>query len=362
MALFKNEIEFQEELKKACPSTPTHFKNVVNESVAQALNGDRKRNAAISLCIRRIAVTVAACVLLVGGTVAAASIPAVKSWLSGLGTNEESAEKLVQTEVEADEKQGKLTEVADEDFNKMVIPKEMNIEPSLEISDSYTDGTTIMVWAKAAEGTEDLIYDVGDHIYVNGVDCQKQYMVQSADMLGYYELKINILDEIPDNGNDALNIDAKLYVGENEKQTFSFSIPATGMDATRTVANQTIEVDGGSIEVTDISASPSAVKFKLWFKLTDADEEAGIMMNAAKCDGYYLESDKDIRLMDNECARTIGVFDEEKMVEIELDRFDFTSKTITLIPYTTQWNAEDGKRIPGTEVLDETRAFTISLQ
>lgn len=349
------------------PDMPNTFHNAVAECVEEQM---QKKLSKGGWNISRKLAPVAICLFLVGGTVTAAKLPAFQNFLSGLGKNEEYAKKLVSSDITAEEKQGEVvTEQEGEREKQIVDEQQMEVldeKPVLTITDSYVDGTTIMIWAEAKEAAGMDGFGFSDHIYVNGIECKKDYMVENPVGSGQFECKITVMGDIPENDDGTLEVTTKLYDVDGQKKAFSFTIPATGMDNTMNASVQKVELENGYVELREATVSPSAVKLKLYYRFEG--EECEKWLERYVDSGWVFEDADGNRLFDNECCKTKSYSNPSLLelsvsqdIEIELEAFDSASKSIKMIPYSKEKDAE-GKGIPGTEELHEEYAVTFSLQ
>ncbi|MDE5779549.1 MAG: hypothetical protein K2I10_13780 [Lachnospiraceae bacterium] len=364
--------KFREDLKRSCPKTPMNFRNIVDKAVERGLHGEayrRERDRKVRL--GRMAAPVAACLLLACTTVAAAELPAVEKFLAGLGNSRKQAEGLVQSDPDAKERQGELLEEYDEKEQRRrqvanVSETAETEEAVLTITNTYIDGSTLMLWADATDAADSSFeYSFGDHIYVNGVDCRKEYMVEEPAGSGHYLCKVSILDKIPEKEDGTLEVITKLYTPGGKDQ-FAFVIPADGLETVREVADQRLDLKEGSVEVSKISVAPSVIKMTLHYEITGQNAKECLEQYIAQ--GYALMDAQGKRFTDmdymqsyssSSCVEEDGVASET--LELVFEGLDYTSKTITLVPYSMEVD-EQGLRVPGTETFDEERSITISLE
>ncbi|MDD6072088.1 MAG: hypothetical protein PUC12_14960 [Clostridiales bacterium] len=349
------------------PDMPSAFHNAVEECVEEQM---QKKSNEKGWNISRKLVPVAICLFLVGGTVTAAKLPSFHNFLSELGKNEEYAKKLVSSDIIAEEKQGELVTEQNGEQEKQVIDDGkadvLDEKPVLNITDSYVDGTTIMIWAEAKEASGMDGFGFSDHIYVNGVDCIKDYMVENPVDSGQFECKITVMGDIPENDDGTLEITTKLYDIDGQKKAFSFTIPATGMNHTVSASAQKVDLKNGYVELREATVSPSAVKLTLHYRFEGEESEKWLKRYVDY--GWVFEDADGNRLFDEECCRTSSYSNPcvlansaSQDIEIEMMTFNSASKSIKMIPYSKEKNAE-GKGIPGTEELHEEYAVTFSLQ
>lgn len=348
--------------KKEYPSTPEHFRSVVEQTVEAQMADDDKTVSKKRFSLRRLLIPVAACFVLVCGTAAGANSAKFRGWLEGLGNNVEEAEKLVTTEVEAEYKED---------------------EPLLTIEDVYVDGSWLVFTAKLREGATERPCAMKDHAYINGVDCLSDDWEEIAE--GEYQGKIIISDSLTgkDYTGQQIEVKVELYMNETETDSdiseFTFTIPGDTMNVTEQYEGDEIdlfkkdengeEVCVGSV-IVESTTAPSAVRMNLHFEFTGEDAEQNLKDIAYN--GGYLVVDSAGNEMDlwqvmrdcgySEPTEVHGTWSVDMM--IDMDGFDYTSETITFIPYS--WDCYeggemDGKRIEGTEVYHEEWAFTVPL-
>ena len=345
---------FHEELEKEFPRTPDSFRQCVNNAVAEHTSG-KIRNFHLS----KIVIPVAACLTLICGTVAAAELPRVQQWLAELGINGPRAEQqLINVNDNPDTIQ--LQTPVNQDNTE----ESYDEKPLFTVTDAYYDGATLMFWAKP--GAELTTLEFGDHVYINGTDNRLEYVVETEEGSGVYQCEVTVMDSsLAATTPESLEVTVKVYMADNSKQDFTFTINSDKLGGADIVANTLMELSYGKVEICDLTVAPSKVSFRL--KWTVYSEEAFEIVYMPE---YFYEDSNGIRYsrmelnMNSSCSPEVyneetGWWEYEQAFEIQ--DFDSSSDYITLIPFEGGYN-EEGMFVEGTETLREDMSFTIQLK
>ncbi len=349
---------FHERLERDFPKTPDSFRRCVEQAVAEQTEGRRKH-----FHISKVLIPAAACIVLACGTVAAAELPAFQKWLASLGANSRTAEELV-IHAEEDKDAIQMPNAAEvESAEDEAMGNETAEEALFTVTDAYYDGATLMFWAVPSEKLEGL--ELGDHVYINGVDSRLEYVVETEAGSGIYECKVTIVDSslgsVP---QDTLEVRVGVYVPQSEKQDFTFTIASDKLRSAETAGDQLLELSYGTVEVCDMCVAPSAINFSL--KWTVYSEE---ILDIIYYPTYFVEDSSGNRSRMSDIMRTEDVSSKsyneaegswEFVQKFEIRDFDADSEYMVLIPYEESYD-EDGMHIDGTEVPREDMSFTIRL-
>lgn len=345
---------FREELEKEFPRTPESFRQCVNNAVAEHTSG-KIRNFHLS----KVVIPVAACLTLICGTVAAAELPRVQQWLSELGINGPRAEKqLINVNDNPDAIQIPTPVYQDN------TEESSDENPLFTVTDAYYDGATLMFWAKP--GAELATLEFGDHVYINGTDNRLEYVVETEEGSGIYQCEVTVMDSsLSVTTPESLEVRVKVYMADNSKQDFTFTIKSDKLSGAGTAANQLMELSYGKVEICDLIVAPSKVSFRLkWTVYSDEALEIVYMPEYFYEDSNGIRySPRDLRL-NSSCS--LKVLNEETdwweyEQGFEFQDFDSSSDYITLIPFEGGYN-EEGTFVEGTEILREDMSFTIKLK
>lgn len=336
--------------------TPESFKQSVQEAVENNLNQDsiNKSNNHISqspTCSKpryawkasKVAIMVL-CLLLIGGPVCAFGFSKINQHLDKYGYD--VPEEMINTEI---------TATSDE---------------YLIIDEVYMDGTFLTFTAHLPERATVIPFESSDHVYVNGQNCLLEQFEQGSEEPGSYFCLVNLtyfnqetnVDTIL--SGDTILVEMELFINDEwERIPFTFEAAIDKSSGqTASVPEQTIEIeDGITAHVTNSTIAPSAIMLNIEFTITGEKEE---ILSKKYTDAHYFVEDSN----GNRKSLIMNVDSAANSVHCgtnwstEINNFDTNSNYIKMIPYTIDYDAETGKEIPGTEVVDEDHAFIIKLK
>ena len=354
-----NYDDFAARLDSSFPRTPERFRQVVSCEVYARMKPTkntvhmRKRKKKF----RKALLPIVACLVLAGSTVAAARLPVFQSWLSGLGTNAEKAEQSI---VHGDETEGVII------MESMMQPETKagdsaaQSEPLFQVTDAYYDGATLMFWAKP----KNEYFELGDHVYINGVDSRLEYVAETEVGSGIYECKVTVVDqELQKTDTDVINVKTQVYTSPDSRSDYSFTVES---DKLGTAAQNSGTVDGldfGQLTSYQVTVAPSVINLHLEWEVYEES-----MAKLLQWGDYILEDASGRRLTSDEWLRSNGCSVPEQKADgtvtfsqdLEIKGFDAASPTMELIPVRVQWDS-DGSMIPGSEEVLEDCAVMIDL-
>lgn len=345
---------FKETLKQEFPRTPESFRQCVNNAVSEQRTSRRKR-----FRFARTAIPVAACLILISGTVMAAEFPVFTRWLADLGINAREAEEMIvhvndgQDAVSVNGSQG---DVFIGDRQDGVAEQ----ESLFTVTDVYFDGATLLFLAESGAGIHEL--EFGDHVFINGTDNRLEYVVEIEEGSGIWQCEVTVMDEnLAQENPEKLDVTVQVYMESGERQEVTFTIESDKLGSIDTAEDQRFELSYGTVEVCDVQTAPSKVSFTL--KWTVYQEEDFEMLRGAL---FFCEDSGGVRYAPNElrmnasCSpevRSEGTGWIEFEQSFEIQNFDSTSEYMIFIPAEGGYD-EEGSYI-GTETPREDMSFMI---
>lgn len=332
---------FKETLKQEFPRTPESFRQCVNSAVAEQVGRSRKR-----FRFARTAIPVAACLILVCGTVTAAELPAFTKWLAGLGVNSQEAEGMI---------------VHVNDGSDVAGRDAIGQEDPFIVTDVYYDGATLLFLAESC-GLQEL--EFGDHVFINGTDNRLEYVVELEEGSGIWQCEVTVMDEnLAWENPEKLDVTVQVYMESGEKQDFTFTIESDRLGSIDTAEDQRFELSYGTVEVCDVQTAPSRVSFTLkWNVYREEDFE---MLRGAL---FFCEDSSGVRYAPNELRMNASCSPEVRSEgtgwikfeqSFEIQNFDSASEYMIFIPAEGGYD-EEGSYV-GTESPREDMSFTIKL-
>ncbi len=170
---------FKETLKQEFPRTPKSFRQCVNNAVAEQVGRSRKR-----FRFAKTAIPVAACLILVCGTVTAAELPAFTKWLAGLGVNSQEAEGMI-VHVSGGQPVSGQDAAGYNIIGQDAVGHDAVGQEPFTVTDVYFDGATLLFLAESGEGIHEL--EFGDHVFINGTDNRLEYVVEIEEGSGIWQ-------------------------------------------------------------------------------------------------------------------------------------------------------------------------------
>lgn len=349
--------EIAAELYECFPSTPRRFQQIVSQEVSAHRNAGRNAARKRKRSLYKALLPIAACLILVGSTVAAARLPVFSNWLSGLGINAERAEQSI---VHSGDNSGVIIM---ESVAAPEGPDSSAQEDALfQVTDVYYDGSTLMFWAQPAGE----YFELGDHVYINGFDSRLEYVAETEEGSGVYECKVTVMsEELQKTDTDVISVKVNVYTAPDKKSEFSFTVESDKFETARQNTGSVSGLSFGKIVSYDVITAPSAINLRLNWEVYDED-----MVRMLQWGEYILEDASGKRLTHSEWLRSNGTsvpeYDADRACttftqELEIAGFDAASPTMKLIPVRVQWDA-DGSMIPGSEEVLEENAITIDLK
>ncbi len=330
---------FKETLKQEFPHTPGSFRQCVNSAVAEQVGRSRKR-----FRFAKTAILVAACLILVCGTVAAAELPAFTKWLAELGVNSQEAGEMI---------------IHVNDGSDVVGRDAIGQEDPFTVTDVYYDGATLLFLAESC-GLQELAF--GDHVFINGTDNRLEYVVEIEEGSGIWQCEVTIMDEkLAESAPEKLDVTVQVYMESGEKRDFTFTIESDKLGSISTAANQRFELSYGTVEVCDVQTAPSKVSFTLrWTVYREEDFELlrGVL--------FFCEDSSGVRYAPNELRMNASCSPEVRNEETgwiefeqsyEIQNFDSASEYMLFIPAEGGYD-EEGSYV-GTEAPREDMSFMI---
>lgn len=299
-----------------------------------------------------IALPAAALLILGCGTAIATGRFSLGSWLDRLGANEQTAEEYVQTNPA-------VTYTSD--------------EPLVNIQEYYFDGNRLVLVANAADGSGKR-YSSKDHAHVNGIDCLVDYYENpdnSSEMIYDLALSEEILQSVTldENGKAPLSVRMRFYTDHHGTvQECHFDLQDVDMNAKIThVPDQTIQLEKGYVEVTDLKVSLSEISGHLHFALEGEDAEKSLkyytfIFELADDSGniaYSAGNDSHVSCSISNITYENGTASRDLTFSVQSLNSD--SDSLTLTPYSFEED-EEGKVPPDTRKPMPEKAFSISLK
>lgn len=339
---------FKEQLKQEFPDTPENFRQCVEKAVAQQ-NTIRKKH----FRLMRTVIPVAACLVLVSGTVMAAELPRLHMWLAELGVNRQEAEESI-IHIEDDQS------VTGQDSNPTDGQDAVGHDP-LTVTDVYYDGATLLFLAESGVGFP--VLEFGDHVLINGTDNRLEYVAELEEGSGIWQCEVTVMDEnLAQSQPEKLEVTVQIYLESGEREDFSFTVESDKFDSINTAVDQRFELSYGIVEVCDVQTAPSKVSFTL--KWTVYEEET---FEILRNNMFFCEDSSGVRYAPSElwgnsfCSPEVRS-EETGWIEFEqsyeLQNFDSNSEYMLFIPAEGGYN-EEGAYVEGTEMPREDMSFII---
>lgn len=335
---------FKETLEQEFPHTPANFRQCVNDAVSEQRISRRKR-----FRFARVAIPVAACLILVSGTVMAAELPFFTKWLAELGVNRQEAEEMI---IHVNDGQNVIGQDA---IGRDAIGQ----EPPFTVTDVYYDGATLLFLAESC-GLSELAF--GDHVFINGTDNRLEYVVEIEEGSGVWQCEVSIMDEkLAVSDPEKLDVTVQVYMESGEKQDFTFTIESDKLGSISTAADQRFEFSYGVVEVSEIKVAPSDVSFTLKWIIYN-EEEFEILRDTL----FFCEDSSGIRYAPNDLRMNTSCSPEVRSEETgwiefeqsyEIQNFDNASEYMLFIPAEGGYD-EEGSYV-GTETPREDMSFMI---
>ncbi|MCM1050061.1 MAG: hypothetical protein NC433_16715 [Clostridiales bacterium] len=368
---------FKTELSRSFPKTPDSFKRIVSETVHDNMKTAKDKTRVIHSSIHKrkrklykALLPTAACILIAGSTVAAVRLPVFQKWLNGMGDN---AKKVEQSIVHSEETEEMIImqPLARTDTEQKT-DTELKVKTGLEtadneaspiytVTDVYYDGSTLMFWVNSSSG----FFELGDHVYINGIDSRLEYVVENEAGSGIYECKVSVLnEELQKMETDVITVKAQVYTSPDTKSDYSFEIKSDKFSASKQNSGNVSDLAFGELVSYDVTVSPSVINLNLEWKV----REDG-MLETLQWGDYILEDVSGKRLTYDKWLRSNATsvpeyHDDGAYVlfsqDLEIIGFDAASPTMTLIPVRVSWN-DDGSMIEGSEEILEDYAVMIDL-
>ena len=347
-------IRDMRDVREQYPDMPDYIKDRVRMEVENQIHKKNQNHLKVAI------IPVLVCLVLLSGGVALAKSDYLRQLFTTLGDNATEAEKYVQTD----------TIESKDDW--------------LTVDEVYLDGVNLVYIAHLNDNQTDVPYDMGDHAYVDGVDC----LTDRFDVLGdgVYQGKIFLSEEMIENNirKDEIQVDVELYVGDNTelpvKRDFSFTVSGKNMALAEMKENEQIiymtDANGVSRRIgvvkADFTVSPSAIKCRLHYEFEGEDAKENREKYVDDKLSYMLIDDsgneKEVFDLMNSCGYENETDDDNySSIDfwVELNRFDMHSKYMTIVPVSMDYYTEgelEGKMIDGTQVVHDEYAITFSLE
>lgn len=347
-----NDENFAAKLDRSFPRTPERFRQIVSSEVRAQMklvcNKTRKKMLLLPLV---------ACLVLAGGTVAAARLPVFQNWLGGLGMNAEKAEQSI---VHSDESVGVIIMESAGQSETEAVDNGVQTEPLFQVTDVYYDGATLMFWAKP----KNEYFELGDHVYINGFDSRLEYVTETDEGSGIYECKVTVVDPVlQKTDTDVINVKTQVYTSPDSRSDYCFTVESDKLGTAVQGSGNVTGLDFGQIVSYHVIVSPSVINLHLDWEVYEEG-----MMELLRWGDYILEDAAGRRLTYDEWLRSNGCSDPEQKEggtitfsqDLEIKGFDADSPIMKLIPVRVQWDA-NGSMIPGSEEVLENCAVTIDL-
>lgn len=344
---------FKEQLKQEFPSTPESFRKCVQNAVAEQKAVRKKR-----FRFMRTAIPVAACLVLISGTVMAAELPRLHMWLAELGVNGQEAEESIIHIEEGQPVSGQ--EFVTRDSDPAGEQDTVGFEP-FTVTDVYYDGATLLFLAESGVGFP--VLEFGDHVLINGTDNRLEYVAELEEGSGIWQCEVTVMDEnLAQSQPDKLEVTVQVYMESGGREDYTFTVESDKFGGIDTAADQRFELSYGIVEVCDVQTAPSKVSFTL--KWTVYEEET---FEILRNNMFFCEDSSGVRYAPGElrgnsfrspevrCEDTGWIEFEQSY---ELQNFDSSSEYMLFIPAEGGYN-EEGSYVEGTEISREDMSFTI---
>ncbi|MDE7415557.1 MAG: hypothetical protein K2N44_04445 [Lachnospiraceae bacterium] len=351
-----NYEDFAAELNRSFPRTPERFQQIVSQEVYAQMNPVKNRSRKRKRKPYKALLPIAACLVLAGSTVAAARLPVFQNWLSGLGINAKNVEESM---IHSDEASGAIIMESIVDIDSS--DSSVQSEPLFRVTDVYYDGATLIFWADPQSD----FFELGDHVYINGIDSRLEYVVETEEGSGIYECKVSVLNqELQQAETDSIHVKVGVYTAPDSKEDYSFTVESDKLGTAVRNTGNVSGLDFGQIVSYDVTVTPSVINLHLNWEVSDDR-----MMEILPWGEYILEDASGKRLTRDEWLRSSGCsipeYDEAGGIntfsqDLEIVGFDASSPTMTIIPVRVQWDA-DGSKIEDSEEVLEDYAITIDL-
>ncbi len=352
--------DFAAELKNSFPETPESFRQLVKEEAfrhSASLHGPRRREKRKPF---QALLPAAACLLLAGGTAAAAGLPAFQSWLASFHANQDIVEEAIVHSGDTGEPISMGT--APESENAAGDQANAPEEPLFTVTDVYYDGSTLMFWADPAGE----YFSLGDHVFVNDCDSRLEYAAETDEDSGIYECKVTILDEsLQETVPDTITVKVGVYIDSTTKVPYSFTVDSDKLKSSATARlSGSLTAPCGEITSYTVTIAPSMASIHLEWAVSD--EAKAKLLKDGK---YILEDAYGNRLAFHDWCQAYSYSGEEYDAEtgcalfcqdLEIMNFDASSPAITLIPVSIDADAEGNFLYDTAEALED-MAFTIPL-
>lgn len=234
----------------------------------------------------------------------------------------------------------------------------------LTVQDYYIDGTKLIFSAVAGDVEPDPTYgelQSKDHAEINGADCLVESFGLDKDT-GIYVGSIH-LPELEQ--ADTLEVKMRLYTASGI-QEFTFAVEGLNLSETRKVPDQECEITGGTVQIKDISISPSATKLTILYRFAGEDASE----RAQNCWGLFKITDSSGNEINTLYGAGVmfmgdpyesdGAYYRQVTFE-ELHGFDIDAESLRFVPYEPETDSE-GKVIPDGGTVLEEEAFTVKLK
>jgi len=346
--------EFAVELNNSFPDTPESFRRAVRREVDAQTAPLRDREKVRLRPFKALIPAAAVFLLLAGGTAAAAGLPVFQRWLAGMRGNTAAVEQSI-VHMDDAEKPIKMAPAPESGTQDNAAA-----QPPFLVTDAYYDGSTLMFWVDAKGN----YFNLGDHVYINGIDSRLEYVAETEAGSGIYECKVTIVDEtLQISDTDVIDVKVELYTDNTTRTDYSFTVESVKLGSSTQAAGDMSQLSFGRLVSYIVTVSPSVTNLHLEWEVTD---EA--MIDVIQWGEYILEDASGCRLTRDEWLRSCGVSPAEYASDgrcsfsqdLEITGFDASSDTMTLIPVRVAYD-EGGSAIQGSEEILEDLAFTISL-
>ncbi len=343
--------DFAAELSRSYPRTPERFQRMVSQEVCAQMNKGKQIVRRRKWMPYKALLPIAACLILAGGTVAAARLPVFQNWLNGLGSNAGTAEQLIVHSEETEERMSMEPETFDAGQEAL----------SFDVTDVYYDGATLIFWV----ATQNDFFDLSDHVYINEIDSRLEYVAETQEGSGVYECKVSVVDqELQKAAIDSLHVKVGVYTAPDKKSDYAFTVESDKFVSASQRKGAVSDLRFGKVVSYSVTVSPSVINLHLDWEVYEEE-----MVQILQWGGYLLEDASGKRLTDAEwmrsCGSSVPEYDEDGKCttfaqDLEIVGFDASSETMKLIPVRVEWNT-DGAMIPGSEVILEDCAIIINL-
>lgn len=349
---------FALELSRSFPKTPERFQQIVSREVRAQMNPVKTKSRKRKRKSYRALLPLAACLVLVGSTVAAARLPVFQNWLNGLGINAGTVEESM---IHSEDSSGAIIMESIAEPESEAFSGDAQNEPLFRVTDVYYDGATLIFWADPQND----YFDLSDHVYINGIDSRLEYVVETEEGSGIYECKVTVVDpNLQQTDTDVIQVKVSVYTSPDSRSDYSFTVDSDKLGTAVKSTGNVSGLDFGQIVSYDVTVSPSVINLHLDWEVRDDS-----MMDILPWGEYILEDASGKRLTRDEWMRStacsIPEYDEAGgyntfSQDLEIVGFDASSPTMTIIPVRVQWDA-DGSQIPDSQEVLEDCAVTIEL-